>query len=365
MTPATFQDPNRAGTTGAGLKPKPVDIHVHVVGNGSSGSGCWLRPRGWRKWMVPLLLREVGLPLSAASGDLDRLYVDRLLEMVRGSSLGAVVILAQDLARNDRGEVLDSPGIFHVPNDFVLQLARDHTEFLPAVSIHPARPDALQELERCLAGGAVMMKCLPNGQNIDCNDRRFTPFWEKMAEARLPLLAHTGGETTLPVVRPGFSNPRILCLPLQCGVRVIAAHCATRSGLFDPQYFDEFEDMTRMYPNLCGDISAFNTPFRGSRVRDCLRAPLAQRMLHGSDLPVPIHGAFGLLRGLITCRTFLACSRIANPLERDYRLKIGMGFGPETFTRAWELLRLPGGIGAKKTGLDGQGVTEEPGEFSN
>ena len=64
-------------------------------------------------------------------------------------------------------------GSFYVPNDYVLKLAREHPEFLPAVSIHPARPDALEELERCLAGGAVMMKCLPNCQNIDCNDRRF------------------------------------------------------------------------------------------------------------------------------------------------------------------------------------------------
>jgi hypothetical protein len=28
-------------------------------------------------------------------------------------------------------------------------------------------------------------------------------------------------------------------------------------------------------------------------------------------------------------------------LERDYRLKLAMGFPPEHFTRAWELLRQP------------------------
>ena len=36
-----------------------------------------------------------------------------------------------------------------------------------------------------------MLKLLPNCHNIDCNDRRYTRFWEKMAEAGLPLLAHT------------------------------------------------------------------------------------------------------------------------------------------------------------------------------
>ena len=45
-----------------------------------------------------------------------------------------------------------------------------------------------------------MMKCLPNCQNIDCSNDRFKPFWNRMAEVGLPLLAHTGGEHTLQVI---------------------------------------------------------------------------------------------------------------------------------------------------------------------
>jgi hypothetical protein len=173
--------------------PKPVDAHVHVVGNGTGGTGCRLRVRGWRRPMALMMLRHIGLPRDAMTGDLDRLYVERLLEQVRGSSLGAVVILAHDEVRDEQGRVMEGLGAFYVPNDYVFKLARQYPEFLPAVSIHPARPDALEELERCLAAGAVMLKCLPNCQNINCNDRRFMRFWERMAEARLPLLAHTGG----------------------------------------------------------------------------------------------------------------------------------------------------------------------------
>jgi predicted TIM-barrel fold metal-dependent hydrolase len=165
----------------------------------------------------------------------------------------------------------------------VLALAKNHPEFLPAVSIHPARPDALEELDRCLAGGAVMMKCLPNCHNINCNDPRYTPFWERMAAARLPLLAHTGGEHTVPIVCQKYSDPRILESPLNCGVNVIAAHCATKSGLFDPEYFFAFREMTQRYGNLFGDISAFNVPIRGRHVAECLLSPLAERLVHGSD----------------------------------------------------------------------------------
>jgi len=154
------------------------------------------------------MLRHIGLSAGAMKGNLDRLYIERLLALVRGSSLGAAVIQAHDDVHGEQGRVMVGVGSFYVPNDYVLALARKHSEFLPAVSIHPARGDALEELDRCVAAGAVMMKCLPNCQNIDCNDRRFTKFWERMAELKLPLIAHTGGEHTLPVVRPEFANPR-------------------------------------------------------------------------------------------------------------------------------------------------------------
>ena len=108
---------------------------------------------------------------------------------------------------------MEGVGSFYVPNEYVLRLAREHPQFLPAVSIHPARADAFEELERCLAGGAVMMKCLPNCHNIDCNNRRFMKFWEQMAESRLPLLAHTGVSTPCPWCGASFQDPRTLELP--------------------------------------------------------------------------------------------------------------------------------------------------------
>jgi hypothetical protein len=291
--------------------------------------------------MAGLMLRHVGLPSAALKGDLDRVYVEKLLELVRGSSLGVVVILAQEQVHDDRGTALPSAGSFYVPNEYVLTLARRHPEFLPAVSIHPARPDAFEELERCLAGGAVMMKCLPNCQNINCSDRRYTRFWERMAEAQLPLLAHTGGEHTLPVVRAEYSDPRTLTLPLECGVKVIAAHCGTKSGLTDPEYFGIFVEMTKRFPHLYGDNSAFTVPIRGRHVRECARDPLAQRIVHGSDFPVPVYGHFPWVRGFVDWKAFRRCEHQPNVLERDYQLKRAMGFPPETFTRVWRLLRLP------------------------
>ena len=323
------------------ITDKPIDMHVHVVGNGTGGTGCRLDVRGWHRPMAAMMVRHIGLPPRAMKGDLDRLYIERLLELVRGSSLGAVVILAQDEVHDEHGNVMEGVGSFYVPNSYVLGLARKHPELLAAVSIHPARPDALEELDRCLADGAVMMKCLPNCQNFNCSDRRYTKFWERMAEAGLPLLAHTGGEHTLPVVCKEYSDPRKLTLPLEIGVNVIAAHCGTKSGLTDPEYFHIFAEMTRQYPNLYGDNSAFNVPIRGRHVPECVREPLASRMVHGSDYPVPVHGHFAWLKGFIEWKDFRQWEKNPNILERDYQFKRAMGFPAESFTRINRLLRQP------------------------
>ena len=316
-----------------------IDMHVHLVGNGSAGSGCWLRTPLWRWPLSVFMARHIGLPVTALWGDLDRLYVEKLLHWVRTSSLDAVVILAQEQVYDANGRTVDRHGAAYVPNEFVLQLAARHPEFLPAVSIHPGRPDAMEELERCLAGGAVLMKCLPVHHDIDCRDRRFTRFWQRMAEAGLPLLAHTGGEHTLPVVRRDLCDPRILEYPLECGVTVIAAHCGTKSGPFDRQYFNDFVEMTRRFTHFYGDNSAFNVPIRGAVVPRCLEKPLVDRIVHGSDYPVPVLGHWAWAQGFIDWRAFRRWEREPNVLERDYQLKRAMGFPAETFTRVGQLLR--------------------------
>ena len=105
-------------------------MHVHVVGNGTWGfTGCWLRVTGWHRPLAALMLRQIGLPGSAMSGDLDGLLIARLLEMMRGSSLGAAVILAQDDVHDENGKVMPGVGSFYVPNDYVLALAKKHRSF--------------------------------------------------------------------------------------------------------------------------------------------------------------------------------------------------------------------------------------------
>lgn len=315
-----------------------IDAHVHLLGDETGGNGCQFSP-GWRVPMVNWMLHHLGLPPLKKIIQLDQQYIERLLELIKTSSLDAVVILAHDHVYDEQGRKINLKNNYYIPNPYVLKLAKQHPEFLPAVSIHPARPDALEELEQGLEGGAVMMKILPNCHNINCNDLRYKIFWERMAQAELPLLAHTGGEHTLPILNKNYANPEILKLPLECGVKVIAAHSATKSGLFDPNYLETLISMMAIYPNLYVDNSAFNIPFRSRYFKKALESPLINRMVHGSDFPVLIYGHWAWMRGLIDWHTFRHWQKNPNVLERDYQIKKAIGFPEETFTRINSLLR--------------------------
>jgi uncharacterized protein len=116
--------------------------------------------------------------------------------------------------------------------------------------------------------------------------------------------------------------------------------------LLDRDYFETFVEMTRRYPRLYGDNSALAAcTFRArpSAIRRMVEPELAGRILHGSDVPVPVTGALAWAGGLISWREWRRSAAVANPLERDAQLKRALGFGEHTFTRLASLLRpIPG-----------------------
>ena len=323
---------------------KPVDMHVHIVGDGSAGSGCVLK--GGATFLHRALYRfmegHIGLPAGSMNGNLDKAFEKCLARSVERSSLGGAAILAQDWVYREDGKRMKSRGTFHVPNDHVFDVCSRHPGLLPVASIHPARPDAMDELERCLDLGAVMLKLLPNCNNVDCNLPRYRKFWQRMADAGLPFLAHTGGENTLDIIRPELQDPAVVRLPLECGVKVVAAHCAGKSAPGDREYFDKLLKMMRRHQNLYADQSALLVPLRSRLFHRLHEEPIRDRLVHGSDFPVPVFGIWAWMRGLIDWRTMRRWGREPNVIERDYRLKVAIGLPNEVFMRGWSILRLPG-----------------------
>ncbi len=321
--------------------PRPggrMDGHVHLVGNGRKGNGCWIRLAGWHRLMGTMMRRTIGMPVGVDHEDFDEHYVSRLHARVVESSLDCALLLAQDEVYREDGSKRDF-GSFHVPNTYLFEVCEKHPEFLPAVSIHPARPDALEELERCLQRGARILKLLPNCHDVDCSRKEYQPFWERMAGAGLPVLAHTGGEMTVPVANKLYQDPRYLRRPLEIGVKIIAAHGASRSGFFDEDYLGVLLGMMAEFPHLYADSSALNTPFRSFALRRILECDFRDRFVHGSDFPVPVGPWYAWWHGLLDEEERARAEKIPNLLERDYVLKRAVGFEEEHFTRIWDILR--------------------------
>jgi uncharacterized protein len=316
-----------------------IDGHVHCVGDGSTGSGCWIDLRSpWRNLTGRMMVRGCGLPMSLLSGGLDEAYVGQLLMWVRGSSVDRVVLLAQDEVYREDGAKIEGVATFYVPNPHVLRLAREHAEFIPAVSIHPSRKDARAELDRCLEGGARVLKLLPNVHNVDCAASRYRDFWKAMAAGGMVLLAHTGGEATLPVVAPHLASPEPLRGPLELGVTCVAAHGAGRNLPMGTHHTPVLLKMMEAYPHLYADNSALTTFNRYTTLPELLGGGWRERVIHGSDYPVPVMPWGPWLGGHYDVESALYLQSITNPLERDYQAKRLMGFGEASFSRFGQLL---------------------------
>ena len=316
-----------------------IDGHVHFVGEGSNGSGCWLRCSTLLDRIIePVVKAQAGILKSSRQLGVDQAYEERLISLINESSLDAVLLLAMDYPYDPSGNCLKGKAKFYVPNDHVFRLAKKYSQIIPACSIHPARKDAIEELERSVENGAKVLKLLPNCHNVDCTDNQYRPFWQKLAKLGLPFLAHTGGEFSVPVLNPKFADPRILRLPLESGVKVIAAHGAGKSGILDPDYTKDLLRMMDAFPNLFTDNSALASPNRWRTIPALLEHKIQSRVIHGSDFPIPVGGFGPWVGGLLKRQDYLRSRKIKNPLERDVFIKQAVGFEESTLYRLRDII---------------------------
>src|SRR5256885_17039252 len=97
--------------------PVRIDMHVHMVGNGAAGSGGWLRLKGWHRTLAGFMVRQLGMPTAALEGDLEKIYAEHLLRLIRGSSLDGAALLAHLRGHDLYGTPRDDLGSMVGPDD--------------------------------------------------------------------------------------------------------------------------------------------------------------------------------------------------------------------------------------------------------
>jgi len=286
---------------------KILDYHMHILGMGDCNSGTSVNEE-MLSYLHPLKHFKFNVYLSAAGikhpQKADAEYLTTLISRIRNTPHhGKYCLLAFDQNYNIDGTPNIKKTEFFVPNDYVFWLSEQYPDlFIPVISIHPYRKDALAEIERWAYKGVHMVKWLPNAMNIDPSSKKCKDFYRRLKERKMILLTHAGDEKAVDAEEDQkYGNPLLLKMPLDAGVKVIVAHCASmgESSVKDSQgmlikrkNFDLFMQMMRdeKYEGLLfADISAMTQYNRMEKPLTTMldETAMHKRLVNGSDYPLP------------------------------------------------------------------------------
>ena len=347
--------------TFAGLRPDQIwDGHVHLLGTGDSGNGAWINPQ-LNSLRHPLQLTQLRFYLNASCADrynADNSFLARLLALKQGfPPASRFMLLAFDYSYDESGRRRPDLSAFHTPNEWAARLHREYPEgFEWIASVHPYREDAVEALQEARKSGARAVKWLPPAMGMNPGAARCDAFYTALAGMGLPLLVHAGTEKAVSGSgRQEFGNPLLLRRPLEHGVKVIVAHCASLGqgrdldkgaagpALSNFSLFARLMNEPRYEGLLFGEISAVSQRNRdGSVLRTLLETDAwHERLVNGSDYPLP--GVIPLIslrrlhrQGFLTAAAaqILKEVRKHNAILFDFMLKRSLRSGGKEFSPA-------------------------------
>jgi len=338
------------------------DHHTHLIG-ADEKSGTNINTKMF-SWIHPINRLKTKVYLSASGVDdiekLNEQYLDRLISLIKSNkNHGKFHILAFDHNYNSDGTINEKKSEFYVSNEYMFLIYEKYPDiFVPVISVHPYRTDALQELEKWAKKGVKWIKWLPNAQGIDASNPSLDKYYEVMKKYNMSLLTHVGEEQAVEAdADQKLGNPLLFKKPLDMGVKVVMAHCASLGKDEDldnqNQKVSSFDLFMRLMNDpkydglLYGEISAM-TQFNRlpTPILTLLEHPeLHHRLVNGSDYPLPAINIIIQTRSLVKYgmitkqeRKYLNEIYEYNPLIFDYVLKrtlrhprTGKGFEAEVF----------------------------------
>ena len=286
---------------------KVMDNHVHVVGLGENSDKVWVNPE-MESWAHPIKYAQLkfyldGSCVSPLPGT-DESYIQRIAQLSDDLPRGMkLMVMAFDYFHDQDGKAKPELSTIYTANEYVAEVAARFPERMEWIaSIHPYRVDAVERLKQAVKLGARAVKWLPEAMGIDPGSDRCDAFYQTMKDLNIPLLSHAGHETAVGTEGgKDLGNPLLLRRPLDQGVRVIVAHCASLGNATDLDKGADAEDVpcfdlfVRMMEEekyrelLFGDISAMLQLNRlGQPLKYLLQKPQwHSRLINGSDYPLP------------------------------------------------------------------------------
>jgi hypothetical protein len=322
-----------------------MDMHAHIAGIGAGDSGCFVSSDIKDSFKFDVYLRAFGITRKDLEREGDQILARKISESISASRLvDSTVILAMDGIVTKDGQLDRKRTEIYVPNEFVYQMIQKYSNLRFGASVNPYRPDALERLEKVASQGALLIKWIPPIQLIDPADEGIRPFYEKMKELNLALLSHTGNERTFTFSVDEYGDPRRLKLPLEVGVKVIAAHVGTTGSTEGLTNVEHLMRMFPVYPNLYADISTLTQINKMPYFRQVFTDKRAlDRYMYGSDFPLintPLVSPLYFLHRLTFAQIFELFG-IENLWDRDIKMKQMLGFSHGQFLRSAAFFKVP------------------------
>jgi predicted TIM-barrel fold metal-dependent hydrolase len=115
----------------------------------------------------------------------------------------------------------------------VLKHAQTHPREFPAgVSINSQRRDAVEEIHRCADAEAILVKVLPNAQQLHPADPYYKAFYRAPDLRKLPFLGHVAYKFRSIGKDQSVGDPDRLRVALDEGATVIAGHACSCELMF-------------------------------------------------------------------------------------------------------------------------------------
>ena len=236
-----------------------IDVHVHLEAPDPSGTDAAARK----------YFGDSGAGRDTAS----------LAEYYRSRKLACVVFTVDERLSGRR----------QVSNDDVLAFASANADIaIPFVSVDPTRgPEAIREARRLVDTGLVRgLKLHPPMQQFFPNDRIAYPLYEIFAEARLPVLFHTG-HSGIGTGAPGGAGIRLKYghpMPIDDvavdfpEMPIIMAHPSF-------PWQDEAISVCLHKPTVYIDLSGWSPKYFSPTLVQYANSLLKTKVLFGSDYP--------------------------------------------------------------------------------
>ena len=339
------------------------DYHTHII---CTQDGGYVNPKMTSIWhpgnyiIGKFFMKAGGIKhLDMAGAEYFETFKKRAEEFPPSSRF---CIFAFEQAYDYKGNPKPEESEFYTPNRYVVDslcAMQNGKYFIPVISLHPYRKDAISELKKYAARGIKMIKWLPNAMQINPDTSLCDSFYDIMMQNNMVLICHTGEEKAVHSEEyQKLGNPLLLRRALNHGVKVIIAHCASlgtnedidstrlvpRTKIQRPEknnfeYFLRLMQEPKYKDLLFGDISAIAQYNRYTCIIPLLEKPeLHSRLVNGSDYPLPaIKMVINLKKlnkaGLIRKEeiAYLEEIRNHNPLLFDYVLKRTIRFKGKTF----------------------------------